>query len=111
MTAWGLLMAVGLPSTIVGGIVGLFIWRIQKNMERSMDEQKKRDLDRQRYEAYQVKMLTACTALSEANAIALQNGKCNGETHKALDILEQIKHDQQDFLVEQGIARLFIKEE
>ena len=62
---------------------------------------------RRKYELYQVKMLTATAALCEANAIALQNGHCNGETHKALEHLKEVKHAQRDFLVAQGIDHIF----
>lgn len=62
---------------------------------------------RRKYELYQVQMLTATACLCEANAIALQRGKCNGETHKALEHLKEVKHDQRDFLASQGIDHLF----
>lgn len=88
--------AAGIPSALFG----LFLRRFEAR--RAHEE-----ASRRKYELYQVKMLTATAALCEANAIALQNGKCNGETHKALDHLKEVKHDQWDFLVEQGIDHLF----
>lgn len=90
------LTAAGIPSA-------LFAHYLRKIEKRREDE----EAARRQYELYQVKMLTATACLCEANAIALQNGKCNGETHRALDHLKEVKHDQRDFLVSQGIDHLF----
>lgn len=90
------LAAAGIPSA-------LFAYYLRKIEKRRADE----ETARKQYELYQVKMLTATACLCEANAIALQNGKCNGETHRALDHLKEVKHDQRDFLVAQGIDHLF----
>jgi hypothetical protein len=90
------LAAAGIPSALFG-------YYLRKIEKRRADE----EAARKKYELYQVKMLTATACLCEANAIALQNGKCNGETHRALDHLKEVKHDQRDFLVAQGIDHLF----
>lgn len=100
MNVWNILLAIGLPSAIVGGVVAIFFRKIEKKMN---DER----TTRRKYEIFQVKTLTAVTALSKANAIALKNGKCNGETSKALEYLDTVKHEQRDFLIEQGIEHLF----
>lgn len=91
-----LLAAAGIPSA-------LFAYYLRRLEARRAKEEEAR----RKYELYQVKMLTATAALCEANAIALQNGKCNGETHRALDHLKEVKHDQRDFLVSQGIDHIF----
>jgi hypothetical protein len=101
------LMAIGLPSAIIGAIVGFFVWRLQRKIDKEAKEREKHEDDRQQYEDFQVQMIMAVTALCEANAIALQNGKCNGETHAALKYLKEVKHEQRDFLISQGIEHLF----
>lgn len=88
--------AAGIPSALFAA----FLRRAENR--RAREEERRR-----KYELYQVKMLTATAALCEANAIALQNGHCNGETHKALEHLKEVKHDQRDFLVAQGIDHIF----
>ena len=90
------LTAAGIPSA-------LFAYYLRKIEKHRAEE----EAARRQYELYQVKMLTATACLCEANAIALQNGKCNGETHDALRHLENVQHDQRDFLVSQGIDHLF----
>ena len=104
---WTILLAIGLPSAIVGAIVRMAFTRIEKRMDTEQAERKAREEARRKYEVFQVKTLTAVTALSKANAIALKNGKCNGETSAALKYLDEVKHDQREFLTEQGIDHLF----
>lgn len=99
-TFWTVLLAVGLPSAIVGGIVGIFFHRIEKKMDKEREARRK-------YELFQVKIQAATISLCKANAIALKNGKCNGETKAALEYLNKVKHEQRDFLNEQGIDHLF----
>ena len=99
-TFWTVLLAVGLPSAIVGGIAGIFFRRIEKKMDKEREARRK-------YELFQVKIQAATISLCKANAIALKNGKCNGETKAALEYLDQVKHDQRDFLTEQGIDHIF----
>ena len=94
--AAAVLTAAGIPSALFA----YYLRKIEKRRE-------KEEAARRQYELYQVKMLTATACLCEANAIALQNGKCNGETHKALEHLKEVKHDQRDFLVSQGIDHIF----
>lgn len=101
-------LEIGLPALIFGGIVKLCFLRLEKRMKADEEKREKQEKSRRDYEQYQVKMLTATARLCEANAIALQNGKCNGETHGALENLQRVKTDQRDFLVSQGIDHLFI---
>lgn len=97
----------GIPSAIIGGVVGLCFRRLEKRQEAERKERERHEAKRREHEIFQVKMLTAATKLCEANAIALQNGRCNGETHAALDYLMTVKHEQKDFLLQQGIDHLF----
>jgi hypothetical protein len=91
-----LLGAASVPSTIFA----CYMRKLEKKRER--EEQARRQ-----YEGYLIKMQTATTGLCEAIATAMQNGRCNGETHAALERLEKVKHDQRDFLVSQGLDHLF----
>ena len=107
MNIWAILMAVGLPGAIVTAVVGFLVRRIEKRLADEEKENQKREEARKAYELFQIKMLTAATALGKANAIAIKNGKCNGETSAALEYLEEVKRDQRDFLISQGIDHLF----
>lgn len=102
-TIVAIIAAAGLPSAILGFLI--------RRLEKRLDEEKKakEEIERARkeYEGFQVQVLTAVTKLSEANAIALQNGKCNGETHRAMDYLDSVRHAQRDFLIKQGLDNIF----
>ena len=103
---WAILTASGLLSAVISGLVGLAYHRIERRLDREAAERKKRDEDRKRYELFQIRALTATMALGKANAVALKNGKCNGETTAALEYLSRVKHDLRDFLDEQGVDHL-----
>lgn len=100
MDIWAILVAWGVPAAVAGTVIGIMF----KRFEKRMDEERKARRD---FEAFQVKALCATMGVCEANAIALQNGKCNGETHKALEYMKEVKHDQQAFLYTHGIEHIF----
>ena len=109
MTLEQFLIAASVPSAIVGGAVSLMFWQLKKRIDASEAEQRRRDEIRLAHETNQVKMLSATAVLCRANAIALQNGRCNGETHAALAYLEEVKHEQRDFLTAQGLEHIYEK--
>lgn len=100
MNIWMILVAWGVPTAITSAIVGIMFHKIDKRLED--DKKARRDFER-----FQVKGLTATMGLCEANAIALQNGKCNGETHSALEYMQGVKREQREFLMSQGIDHIF----
>lgn len=100
MNILAVIAAWGIPSTIAATVIGLMIRRIESRMD---DERKAR----RQFEQFQVKGLMATMKLGEANATALQNGKCNGETHAALNYVKEVKRQEHDFLIAQGIEHIF----
>ena len=107
MDIWSFLLAIGLPAAIVGAIVKLAFDRIEKKMERERLERQEIEARRRKHEVFLLKTVMASAALGKANAIALKNGHCNGETSAALAYLDQVKRDHREFLAEQGIDHLF----
>lgn len=105
------ILAAGIPTSIISGVIALALRRIEKKIDkRQLEREKKeeeREAARKEYERYTTRQLMAVTALSEANAIALQNGKCNGETRRALEYTRQMKHEQREFLTRLGIDHLY----
>ena len=99
---WAFLISTG----IFTGLVSLLFRRLEKKLERDSAERESHERTRREFEVFQISMQTATAALCEANAIALQNGKCNGETHAALEYLRTVKHEQKDFLFKQGISHI-----
>ena len=59
---------------------------------------------------YAVQSTSAAIALAEATARAVQripDAHCNGDMHEALEYAQKIKHEQKDFLAEQGIGAIY----
>lgn len=107
MDFWTIAMAVGLPSAVVAAVVGMLFRRIEKRQEDENKVRQRQEEARRQFERYQLAALTATMALCEANARALQNGRCNGETHAALDYMQKVKREYRDFLDSQGIDHIF----
>jgi hypothetical protein len=93
---WAALLAFSVPSAIFA----LLLRRLEKKMDAERAARRK-------YELFQAKTQAATIALCKANAIALKNGKCNGETSAALQYLNSVKYEQREFLTEYGINHLF----
>ncbi len=107
MDIWSILLSIGLPTALVSAIVGYFIRRHENKLKAAEEARKQHEKERREFELFEVQTLLAVTSLCEANAIALQNGKCNGETHAALEYLQKVKHQQKDFLIKQGVENIF----
>lgn len=107
MDFWTIVMAVGLPAAVVSAVVGLLFRRIEKRLEDENKARQRQEEARRQFERYQLTALTATMALCEANARAMQNGRCNGETHAALEYMQKVKHEQREFLTNQGIDHIF----
>lgn len=98
-----LVALMGIPSAITG----LCFWLIQRRLTKRDEELDRRDAARERNEVLLVRSVGAAIALGEATATALKNGHANGETEAALEYTKRIKHEQKDFLTEQGIRAIY----
>ena len=100
MNVFAIMTAIGLPTAVVATVVGIMFRRLEKRMD---DEKRAR----REFECFQIKSLMATMGVCEANAIALQNGKCNGETHEALAYMQEVKREHREFLYTHGIEHIF----
>lgn len=98
-----LVALMGIPSAITG----LCFWLIQRRLTKRDEKIDRRDAARERNEVLLVRSVGAAIALGEATATALKNGHANGETEAALEYAKRIKHEQKDFLTEQGIHAIY----
>lgn len=98
-----LVAIMGIPSAITG----LCSWMIQRRLTKRDEELDRRDAARERNEVLLVRSVGAAIALGEATATAMKNGHTNGETEAALEYARKIKHEQKDFLTEQGIKAIY----
>lgn len=110
MTFLNIIAFVGIPSAVTGFCFWLLEQKIKRN-EKKRDgaeaKREERERNREKNEILLVKSVGAAIALGEAAALALKNGKCNGETEAALAYAREVKHEQKDFLTEQGIKNLY----
>lgn len=98
-----LVALMGIPPAITG----LCFWLIQRRLTKRDEELDRRDAARERNDVLLVRSVGAAIALGEATATALKNGHANGETEAALEYAKRIKHEQKDFLTEQGIHAIY----
>lgn len=98
-----LVALMGIPSATTG----FCFWMLQRRMTKRDEEIDRREKAREKNEVLLVRSAGAAIALGEAAATALKNGHANGETEAALEYARQVKHEQKDFLTEQGIRALY----
>lgn len=112
-----LIVLMGLPSAVTGLCFWLIQRRIMKHQnERDAEENKRREEEtnreslREKQELLLIQGVRAAIALGEATAKAVQripDAHCNGDMKKALDYADKVKHEQKDFLAEQGVHFLY----
>ena len=79
-------------------------------MEKREKKREKKEAVREKQEFLMVKSIGAALSLGEATAEAvarIPDSHCNGDMHAALEYARQIKHEQKDFLTQQGIEAIF----
>lgn len=109
MTLMHFIELAGVLSACFSGFLTFLIWKLKKQIDENEKAQQRRDQARRDFEVYQIQMASANAALSKATAIALKNGRSNGETSSALAWLDEIKHDQRSFLIEHGVEHIYEK--
>lgn len=102
----GLLSLLGIPTAITA----FCSWVLQRRITRREAAQDRRDAAREKNEVLMIRSIGAAIALSEATAEAVQripDAHCNGDMHAALEYAKKVKHEQKDFLTEQGVQALY----
>ena len=89
-------IAAGVPSTATGLLVG---WLVKR--------QNGRDKAREEINILLIQGVDASICLGEATAIALRDGKTNGETKDALKYAANAKHNITNFLTKQGVKSIY----
>jgi response regulator RpfG family c-di-GMP phosphodiesterase len=112
------LSAAQLIMTAIAAFSGFMIWRLQRKIQKRDEAREKAELEKQaelsrqkrdvqQYQRFMVQTQRTLTKLCVATAVAVRDGKCNGEMTTALEIMEVVAREQRDFLVDQGINGLF----
>ena len=98
-----ILMVMGVPSAVTG----LCFWAVQKNITKRDDKRDERERAKDKNEIMLIRSVGAAIALGEATACAIRDGRCNGDMNAALEYAQKIKHEQKDFMTEQGVKYLY----
>lgn len=101
-----LVIAMSIPSAVTG----FCFWLLENRIEKREKEKERKEIIREKSELLMVKSIGAAIALGEATAEAVSripDAHCNGDMHKALEYARQIKHEQKDFFVEQGVHEIY----
>lgn len=99
----GLVSLLGIPTAITA----FCSWKLQRQITKREAAQEARERAREKNEVLIIRSTGAAIALGEATAEALKRGHCNGEMEAALEYARSVKHEQKDFLTEQGIHALY----
>ncbi len=89
---------ISVVSSIISGMVLFFLQRFFKKKTKKDEE---RDAIKARENMLILKSIDAVGKLTYANAIAIRDGKTNGEMHEALESYSESKQEMYDYLIEQ----------
>ena len=95
--------AMGIPSAIMG----IIVWFLKKRIDGREKDQEDKNRAQQQLMILLVQSTRASIALGEATAHAMQRGHTNGDMEAALEYAAEVKHQQKNFLAEQGIHNHF----
>ncbi len=99
---WLVLLSVGVPSALVG----FFVRRIEKKLDKQEKARTEREKARIKHEKMMVDMSMASLSLAEATAEAVQripDANCNGEMHEALSEAKNVIREYRNFEREQVV--------
>lgn len=101
-----IILAMSIPSAITG----FCFWLLEQRISKREKEREKKESVREKQELLIVKSIGAAISLGEATAEAvarIPDAHCNGDMHAALEYARKIKHEQKDFLTQQGIEAIY----
>lgn len=90
---------ISIASSIISGMVLFFLQHFFKKKAKKDEE---RDKAKARENILILKSIDAVGKLTYANAIAIRDGKTNGEMHEAMECYNESKQEMYDYLLEQN---------
>lgn len=89
-------------SVIASVVSGTTLFLLQRFFKKKEERDKLRDEQKAKENVLILKSIDAVGKLTYANAIAISEGKTNGEMHEAMDTYKEVKDDLYDYLLEQN---------
>lgn len=93
---------ISIVGSVISGMVLFFLQRFFKNKAKKDEE---RDRTKQKENYLILKSLDAVGKLTYADAIAIRDGKTNGEMHEAMEAYSQVKDELHEFLLNQATKK------
>ncbi len=97
---------ISIAQTIIVSMLIFYLQRIQKKRDENL---KRQNQARQKENLLSLELNMANAHLSHAVAIAVKNGKANGEIQQAITAYDKAKKEYFDFINEQANEHLFKK--
>lgn len=90
---------ISIAASLISGMV-LFFLQSYFRRKAKQDEERDKTKDKENYLI--MKYIDAIGKLTYANAIAIRDGKTNGEMHEAMEAFEEVKSEMYEYLLKQG---------
>lgn len=100
---WGVLIAFGAPSTVLG----LAVWYFKKTVTRNQQRQEEHEKNLESLVLMMLQSERANTILCKATAEAVRDGHCNGNMTAAMEIVEKAATAEKEFLLDKSIKYIF----
>jgi hypothetical protein len=101
-----LIMAMGIPSAVVG----LAVWWLKRYIDKRDADAEKREKNTENLIILMMKEIRANSVMNEATAKAVQripDAHCNGDMTAALERVEKLRKEEEQFMLDQGIKHVF----
>lgn len=100
---WTLLLAFGVPSSLVG----FALWYIKHEITMSRKRQEEHDKNLESLVLMMLQSTRANTILCKATAEAVRDGHCNGNMTEAMKIVDKTALAEKEFLLDKSIKYIF----
>lgn len=103
---WAFIAAMGIPTTVMG----LLVWWLKKGIDKREAKREEREANTEKLMIMMMQETRATNVLATATAKAVQripDAHCNGDMTSALETAAKIQNEEKDFLLDQGIKRIF----
>ena len=100
---WTILIAFGVPSSVLG----FAVWYLKGKIAKHQKKQAEQDKNLENLVLIILQTTRANTILCKATAEAVRDGHCNGNMTEAMSIVDKAAAAEREFLLEKGIQYIF----
>ena len=96
----------GIPTAITG----LLVWWLKRHIDKKDKEREEKERNTEQLMIMMMKTTRANNILAVATAKAVQripDAQCNGDMTSALQEAAKVQSEEKEFLIDQGIKRIF----